>query len=287
MTSKTLNEMNVLDLYDSGHYCFKYLDYKGAINYYKKAIEKDNDDRTVMLKSCCSILLGSCYMAIGDFDNAIKYYTMVLEKEDDNIEEYKTDANYYLGLAQDCKTKEDTIDALKFYKIFIARGTNKAIYFLATYYHEIENYDEAIKYYKMTIEQKNTNTIKEYGITIRQPNTEAMFRLGHIYDKVVGDPYNASIYYKMSSKNGDIYATYTLALHYHYVIKDYRKAIKYYKIVIDKTDKDNLDEEYDNFTKDYSDAVTSNEIEHKYDYIIFNFVFVLILIVYYIIRVYL
>ena len=110
------------------------------------------------------------------------------------------------------------------------------------YMHK-KNYQEAIKWYKLGIEEG-------YG--------DSAFGLALLYEENLKDYPNAIKYYKKAYSLGHIGATFNLALLYKNTLKDYPNAIKWYKIGADNKFKEspyNLAILYEDTLKDIPNAI--------------------------------
>jgi len=157
-----------------------------------------------------------------------------------------TDAVTYLGLMYETGkgVEQDYEEAIKYYKMAIEKGNGKAMNNLGRIYYNgdyaEQNYEEAIKYYKMAIEKGEEHAMNNLGI---------MYEHGH----GVEQNYEEAIkYYKMAIEKGPGDAMHNLGMLYEYghgVEQNYEEAIKYYKMAIEKGNCcaiNNLGRMYDN-----------------------------------------
>ncbi len=139
----------------------------------------------------------------------------------------------------------------------IEKGNPSAMNSLANYYaHGEQNYDEAIKYYKMAVDLKYSNSfvclgdlyskLEEYdkmievlenGIT--HGLTKCMLKLGNYY-KEICDFDNMKKYLEMAFSHGENRGMYELALFYKYQLKDYNKMKKCFNKAVQKGDTNSM-----------------------------------------------
>jgi hypothetical protein len=125
--------------------------------------------------------------------------------------------------------KQDYQEAIKYYKMAIGKGNDYAMFSLGGMYH-----------YGIGIERNYTEAIKYYKIAIVKGNGHAMNAIGWMYHNGTGlrkNYYEAIKYYKMAYEKGNDSAMNNLGNMYcngEGIKRDYHEAVKYYKMAIGK-----------------------------------------------------
>ena len=181
------------------------------------------------------------------------------------IKYYKMN-NFSESLNKYSKQIEDKIkNNMEYYNYFLQNQTNSyaQLYLGIIYensYYVKENYNEAIKWYKLSVEQNNSyaqnnlgfmyinglgvekdynEAIKWFKLSAKQNHSYAQNNLGFMYKNSLGveKDYNEAIkWYKLSAEQNNSFAQNNLGCLYEEgcgVEKDYRKAIKWYKLSAD------------------------------------------------------
>jgi len=128
----------------------------------------------------------------------------------------------YSNMAVIYKKLENYEQAIEYYKKAITIGSVSAINSLAYVYEAIfKDYEKAIQYYKQAVD-------KDHVLAMRN--------LGYLYRRILEDNKETIKYYKMASEKGDIEATNELADIYSNEMNNYNLAVKYYKMAIEHDD---------------------------------------------------
>ena len=119
-------------------------DYKKAVKYFRKAIEKGNADAKYFLGRCYEGGLG----VQQDYEEAVKWYRKAVEQDN-------TDAQWQLGYCYEkgFGVSQDFNEALKWYRKAAERGNAKYQFYLGTIYETDGNgypqdYQESVKWYR-------------------------------------------------------------------------------------------------------------------------------------------
>jgi tetratricopeptide (TPR) repeat protein len=140
----------------------------------------------------------------------------------------------------------------------IDKGSIYAMNNLGLFYHELNDYNNMLKYYLMAIENNNDRTmdnlgtyykkqkdydnmLKYYQMAIERENRSAMYHLGRFYEKK-GDFDNMMNYYVMAAERGDNKVLNKLEYEFTSQTCDY--LIKYYRKINEMANKiKNLEEQ--------------------------------------------
>ncbi|MBU2583899.1 MAG: sel1 repeat family protein, partial [Bacteroidetes bacterium] len=269
-------------------------DYKTAVNFYEKAIEKGHSGAMFNL----ALMYEKEYK---DFKNAEKYYLLAIEKSHvhamyhlawmykNEYKDFKNAEKYYLmavekgdsgamnNLALMYQTEyKDFKNAEKYYLLAIEKGHSGAMYnFALMYQTEYKDFKNAEKYYLMAIEKGDSgamnnlalmyqteykdfkNAEKYYLMAIEKDHSGAMNNLALMYQTEYKDFKNAEKYYLMAVEKDHSGAMYNLALMYKNEYKDFKNAEKYYLMAIEKGDSgamNNLALMYETEFEDFKNA---------------------------------
>ena len=147
-------------------------------------------------------------------------------------------------------------ETMKYYKMSAEMGNTYAINSLGNLYYTGEgvekNYDEAMKYYMISIEKGNS---------------EAMSNVGHMYQ--IGEGVEKNIdeairYYKMAIEKGNCSAMNNIGCIYQLgegIEKNFRKAIKYYKMAIENGNR-NVRNNLSVLVQEINKLTTNEKIEY-------------------------
>ena len=177
--------------------------YDKAIKYYKNAIDGGY--------TLAKFRLGNLYNKKNDMETAKKYYKMAVE---DNLIEAK---NNLAGLYFEEKDYEK---AIKLYEEAIIDGCNEAIENIGDLYYSIGDKQRALSYYlknfdKLSCQIKIANIYDElenydeaiiwYKKCVQKNDTHSAYRLGFIYEKLK-DYKKSKSYFKIASNKNHINA---------------------------------------------------------------------------------
>jgi len=194
------------------------------LKYIFDEIKFDVPMKTIVKKQCekCDTMIEELRQVKLQFEESQKK----CEKMTPSIEA----VNYLGSMYETGKGVEQNYEkAIKYYKMAIEGCNGSAMYNLGNMYYNgkglEQNYEESIKYYKMATEKGEEH---------------AMYNLGYMYEFGKGVEQNdgeAIKYYKMAIEEGHSSAMCSLGYMYDNgkgVEQNYEEAIKYYKMAIEK-----------------------------------------------------
>lgn len=94
--------------FSDGKKCFKNRDFKGAVNYFTKAIESGGNDKVIYIKR------GNAYSRLKDYSKAIEDYTTAIELGENDKSIYKNRGIAYLRAENYSKAIEDYTTVIEF-----------------------------------------------------------------------------------------------------------------------------------------------------------------------------
>ena len=206
--------------------------------------------------SDASYNLGREYWRRNDYVLMIKYYDECCHNGDydaayqlacyyRDIDNKKLMTHYInMGVSHNNKLCKDLCDSLKLDHIYYRKGVEN---------DKKGNIDNAIKYYKQSIDTGNTTIHTKSSIA-------SMFNLGLLYEK--NDNNTLAIkYYSMACDNGSLEAPFNLGSYYDN-IKDYINMKKYYLIGIERDCNKCLNQmiKYSSLTKDEDNIIKYTKI---------------------------
>jgi len=206
----------------------KLADYKEAIQYFLKAVEKENVEAMLHL----ALLY---HTTLKDYQNAEAYYLMALEKG--NMDAMLSLGNlYYYGL-------KDYKNAEKYYLMAVKEGRRRSTILISDKFSLKTLRNSLVTAIKGKVDNpgryhfEDFNGVKrDYLHAIKRMSAEAMFNLGNLYAQELKNYEKAQMCYLAAIKAGYSDAIVNLGLLYHYTLKNYKKAVKYYSLAAEKGD---------------------------------------------------
>lgn len=170
------------------------------------------------------------YKMTGKYNEAINKY--ILEAEDSNSTKALNSAAFCYRMVGDYNSM------LSCLKESVDQNDNHAMLYMASYYREINNYEEMLRYYLMA---GKTNSYGYYELAL------------YYNDK--GDIDNAIKYHMMAIEKHNFKSMYEIAMIYE-TKKNYMKAYEYYSMIINNYTKTKQKKNpFDSFAKYSSKAI--------------------------------
>jgi tetratricopeptide (TPR) repeat protein len=137
-----INNECILSMSNLAYYYQEEADYNNMMKYYLMGIEK-NDNRSINL-------LGIYYHKQNDYINMMKYYQM-------GIQNLSVDSMANLGIYY--KKQKDYQNMIKYYLMAVQQGDVNSMNQLGLYYKELNDYNNTLKYCNMAISKQNADPI--------------------------------------------------------------------------------------------------------------------------------
>lgn len=223
-------------------YCGKIKgDFDGVVDYYKKAIDKNNI--TSMFE------LGNYFWNMNYIDQAIYYLDMACNNN--CVKSIKILVRYY-------KHKNEEL-YVKYLEKAVELNINKSMYELALHYSYVGNIENMLKYYKMSAENGLISAYFELGIYYGSiddydemkkylskgadmGDNECINKLAMYYDAVEKNYVEAVRLYNIAIANNYVPSMYNLAIHHKKVTRNKNNVEKYLLMAIEHGDEKALNE---------------------------------------------
>lgn len=187
------------------------------------------------------------YIKIKNESDIESIYNMF--KHDKVIEEHNNDIEILYYIAVYYKTKNDTVNMIKYYKIAAENGCDASMNNLGIHFMDIDDTENMMKYYTMAIEKGNTaamNNLGTYYHNLEDYENMMKYYVPAINDEITGAMLNMALYYE---KLND----YDNMLKYHFMALD-NGDYSQIKVVIEYYLDNDMTDEYFNLLAKYIKA---------------------------------
>jgi tetratricopeptide (TPR) repeat protein len=208
----------------------EYFENRGISYFNLKKYKKSEEDllRSIELgnkKLNIYITLGNIKSILGDFDNAIEYYNKAYDKSKTNEEKSKT----LIEIAYTYKTKEEYNEALRCLNEALkldknnARRVNIEKGFIK---EDLEDFDEALKYYDLAFKESKTNEEKSRTLCFRGD----VYLEKEMYEEALEDFNKSTV---LDNKN---FGAYAFIANLNLKVNKLNEAIESCKLALNKVD---------------------------------------------------